>query len=120
MVIQTDFWMILTGNFLLGIVVNHRRNSSLRSDVKCSHIFSNSGIHEIERWQLDKITQQPLDYASLTILEALGPYPCPNEILKNFYSMPISFENLLKLEKGSQPDDSTKINGVCGVESLKH
>jgi hypothetical protein len=62
-----------TGNFLFGIVVSQSLNSSLRSEVSCSQIFSNSGIHEIDRWQFDRITQQPLDWASLTILEARGP-----------------------------------------------
>eukprot|EP00955_Chlamydomonas_euryale_P110787 366021-Chlamydomonas_euryale.AAC.26 len=51
---------------------------------------------------------------------ALGPCPCPSDTCSNFLEKRISPASLSRSAIGSAPDESTKMSGVAGADSLKH
>mmetsp|Transcript_27048 Transcript_27048/g.70758 ORF Transcript_27048/g.70758 Transcript_27048/m.70758 type:complete len:241 (-) Transcript_27048:325-1047(-) len=118
LVILTPFCRRSGGNCGVGMEVSHRRYMlSVSSAFCCSQIRSSSGSQEIERWQLQSRTQPPLSRARSIIFWALGPWPCPREMLSSFCPMPLASANWSMSATGSLPAERTKISGDIFVES---
>lgn len=78
--------------------------------------ISKFSIQLCAKWQFCNKTHPPVFIVWFNIFSAFSPYPYPNDILKTFR---ISF-SLAKLSKsvlGSDPEESSIINGVLQLES---
>lgn len=118
-VILTEFWSVETGNFSLGMLVNHILKSGCIWLFRPSTMISSFGIQDMARWQFWRRTHPPLAFASFIMFSALLSYPWPNDIIDVLETISSSSENFLKSATGSEPGLRTKIKGVKQEESLK-
>ena len=86
----------------------------------CSTSASSRGIHELDRWQFCSTIHVPRSIACAMRRSAIGPCPCPSEIVCSFFDILVSSANFRSASSGSAPGESTKTIGIVGVESLKH
>lgn len=96
------FWVDTeTGKTSVGIELNKRRKSLLTSKGMPSGvvltsaaspftIFSNCGIHDAAKWQFCSKTQSPDLVAREIRSAAIGPCPCPKEIMCSLSARPFS------------------------------
>mmetsp|Transcript_19766 Transcript_19766/g.49735 ORF Transcript_19766/g.49735 Transcript_19766/m.49735 type:complete len:227 (-) Transcript_19766:3861-4541(-) len=118
MVILIPPWRIEMGKSGDGHAVSHSRNAGFKSSGFHASIFpSRIGMYEIPRWQFCSRTHFPLAEPSLIPAVALGPCPCPREIMSSFLLMPIFSANVITSPTGSLPDTRMKISGVMFSES---
>lgn len=84
MVSLSEFWSTVTGNFGVGIVVSHRRKSSLTSPSGASRssssLRSSLPSHDSARWQFCRQSQPPSVRVRSISRSAIGPCPCPSEM----------------------------------------
>mmetsp|Transcript_5664 Transcript_5664/g.19207 ORF Transcript_5664/g.19207 Transcript_5664/m.19207 type:complete len:248 (+) Transcript_5664:710-1453(+) len=85
-----------------------------------SQIFSSAGIQLAARWQFCSSTHPPLAVASSIMRAALGPCPCPIEMMITLLAPnPTSSANLSSAAVGSLPGESTKSSGLVTLDSAK-
>mmetsp|Transcript_16562 Transcript_16562/g.49426 ORF Transcript_16562/g.49426 Transcript_16562/m.49426 type:complete len:254 (+) Transcript_16562:1410-2171(+) len=120
-VILTPSCSTETGKSGLGMLVSHSRKSLCTlSGWMPSTMRSRLGIQLTARWQFCRHTHSPRSMPASSSRSALGPCPCPSDTCSNFLEKRISPASLSRSAIGSAPDESTKMSGVAGADSLKH
>ena len=79
--------------WLFRFIFSHRKVGFVTCELvrKSCTSFSKVGSQETAKWQFWRTTQCPEAAASLTFVSAMGPWPCPKDIVTNVWSATISY-----------------------------
>ena len=95
-------------------LISRRRLGCQDSD---SDAGANTGL--TARWQFCSSSHEPCFPASARSRSAMGPCPCPSEMLASRLAKPISSAKPIHAMVGSAPVDRMKMSGTVAIESCR-